>query len=49
MAFWLSPHGPLGSGPPGPVTYKEEREKKREKREKEEKKKKGERKEKGKQ
>ena len=30
MAFWRSPHGPLGSGPPRPVTHKEERGKKRE-------------------
>ena len=46
MAFWRSPHGPLGSGPPrAGYTHKEERGKKREK---EERKKEGERKEKGK-
>ena len=28
VAFWRSPHGPLGSGPPRPVTHKEERGKK---------------------
>ena len=41
MAFWRSPHGLLGSGPPraGPVTHKEERVKKRGKRRKKERKK----------
>ena len=36
MAFWRSPHGPLGSGPPrAGYTQRRKREKKREKRKKE--------------
>ena len=38
VAFWRSPHGPLGSGPPR-AGYSQRRGKKREKREKEERKK----------
>ena len=38
MAFWRSPHGPLGSGPPSAGYLQEEIGKKREKREKERKK-----------
>ena len=48
MAFWQSPHGPLGSGPPRAGYSQRRKRKKREKMEKEKRKKEEERKEKGK-